>query len=347
VGAMDGIDAITRRMLLGGVAAAALTSSATSFGKSPDRINVCLEFRIDGANAPVFLAQQSIYAKYGLEITPEGSAGSDEAVRRVAAGMYKFGYADASNLVAFAGSNPKLAPKILLPIFDRFPACIVSLRKNSVNSIDDLKKARIGSGTSDAGAKLFPVLMALNNINPKSLNITTVDVKLRDAMLLTGRVDAVIAFDYTSVFNLVGNGVPLADINIFYFSDMGFGMFGNSLIAHPDVIAAEPDLVKRVVAACADAWIYGHSHRQEAADAVVKREKLLNPTIEFERLSWVYDKDILTPNVKKNGLGTVDLSRMKTAIGLIKEGFDLEHVPAISDVYDDSFLPQLKDRTFA
>ena len=66
--------------------------------------------------------------------------------------------------------------------------------------------------------------MHLNNIDIKSLDITTVDVKLRDAMLLAGRVDAVIAFDYTSVFNLVGNGVKLDDIVIYYFSSMGYGI---------------------------------------------------------------------------------------------------------------------------
>lgn len=341
-------DTITRRQLLGGAAAAALVSSTgLALGAGPDSIKMSLEFRIYGGNAPMFLAQDGIYKKHGLEVTPDGSSGSDESIRRVAAGMYPFGLADASTLVAFAGRNPKIAPKIIMPIFDRFPACIISLKKKPVRSVQDLKTVKIGSGSSDAGVKMFPVLMSLNNIDMKSLDITTVDVKLRDALLLTGKVDAVIAFDYTSVFNLVGNGVKLEDIVILYFSDMGFGMFGNSLIAHPDVIAKSPDLVRRVAAATAEAWVYSSTHRKEAIDAVVKREKLLNPDVELQRLSWVYDKHILTSNVKKNGLGNAEIGRMKRAIALIKEGFGLPSAPSVEDVFDPQFMPPLKDRTFA
>lgn len=345
---MTEFDRFSRRQLLGGAAAAALVSSTgIAFGAAPDSIKMSLEFRIYGGNAPMFLAQEKIYQKHGLEVTPDGSSGSDECVRRVAAGMYPFGLADASTVVAFAGRNPNISPKIIMPIFDRFPACIISLKQKPVKSIEDLKRVKIGSGTSDAGAKLFPVLMALNNVDVKSLDITTVDVKLRDAMLMTGKVDAVIAFDYTSVFNLVGNGVKLEDITIFYFSDMGFGMFGNSLIAHPDVVAKNPDLVRRVAAATAEAWVYSEAHRKEAIESVAKREKLLDPQVELQRLSWVYDKHILTPSVKQNGLGTVDLGRMKKAIGLIKDGFQLPTAPAVEEIYNGSFMPPLKDRKFA
>ena len=181
----------------------------------------------------------------------------------------------------------------------------------------------------------------------KSLDITTVDVKLRDAMPLAGKVDAVIAFDYTSVFNLVGNGVKLDDIVIYYFSTMGYGMFGNSLIAHPDVVTQNPELVRRVAVATADAWVYGAAHRQEAIDVVVEGEKLLDPVVELQRLSWIYDKHILTPNVKQNGLGAIDLDRTKKAIELIKEGFELSRAPTIDEIYDGRFMPPLKDRTFA
>ena len=84
-----------------------------------------------------------------------------------------------------------------------------------------------------------------------------------------------IAFDYTSVFNIVGNGVKLEDIQILYFSEMGYGMFGNSLIAHPDVIAHNPDLVRRAAAATAEAWVYGATHRDEAIAAVTARDRCL------------------------------------------------------------------------
>jgi NitT/TauT family transport system substrate-binding protein len=338
--------ALTRRALLAAGAAATLAPMTRS-ALAADALKIILEFRIYGANAPMFLSQQSIFPKHGLDVTPIGSAGSGEVCRDVAAGLYKFGLADPSTLVAFAGTDPKITPKIILPVFDKVPACVISLKRKPVKTIADLKTVKIGTGSADAGAKLFPALMGLNNIDVKSLDITTVDVKLRDALLMTGKVDAVIGFDYTSVFNLVGNGVKLEEIELLYFSDMGFGMFGNALIAHPDVIGKEPDLVKRVAAAIAETWIYGNTHRKEAIHAVTQREKLLNPEVELARLSWVLDRLILTPNVKKNGLGAFEMPRLTKGIELIKEGFGLAQAPSVEQVYDGRFMPPLKDRMFA
>lgn len=336
---------LTRRTLLAGAAAASLCSPRLALGKSLDSIKMSLEFRIYGGNAPMFLAaEDGIYEKNGLDVTPEGSAGSDDCIRRVAAGTHPFGLADATTLISFAASNPDAAPKLVLPIFDRFSAVILSLKNKPVKSLKDLSKITLGTGTSDAGSKIFPALLALNKIDPASIKRMTVDVKLRDAMLMAGKVDAVIAFDYTAIFNLIGNGVKLEDINLLYFSDFGFDFIGNSLIVNPDVLKKNPDLVKRVAAATAEAWVAASKHRDEAIASVTKREKLLNAKVERARMDWVIDKHVRTENVKKNGLGSVDISRMQRAIALIKDGFNLATVPSVDQIYDARFMPPIEDR---
>jgi len=339
--------AFTRRGVLTGGMAAGLLPGLQALGAARDALRIIMEFRIYGGNSPMFLAQQSIFPKFSLDVTPVGSAGSNEAIRNVAAGVYKFGIADASTVIAFAGENPKVVPKIVMPVFDKVPACVISLRHKPVKRLTDLKTMKLGVGSSDAGIKLFQPLLALNGMDLKSLDLTTVDIKLRDALLMTGKVDAVIGFDYTSVFNLVGNGVRLEDIELLYFADLGFEMFGNSIITTPEVIAKEPDLVRRVVAAITEAWVYGNSHREEAIAAVTAREKLLNPKVELARLSWVLDKLIMTPNVKANGLGAFEMPRLTAGIELISKGYGFATPPTVAAVYDGGFIPPLKERSFA
>ena len=342
---MTSFSKVTRRTLLCGAAAAAISSPGLAFGKAADQLKLSLEFRIYGGNAPMFLAiENGIYQKLGLEVTPDGSAGSDECIRRVATGTHPFGLADASTLIAFAARNPAAAPKLVLPIFDQFPAVILSLKPKPIKSLKDLAGIKLGTGTSDAGSKIFPALLALNNIDPASFDRVTVDVKLRDAMLLAGRVDAVIAFDYTAIFNLIGNGVKLEDINLLYFSEFGFDFIGNSLIVNPDVLAKDPDLVRRMALAVAQAWVVGSQHRAEAIEAVAKRERLLDAKVERARLDWVLDKNVRTENVKKNGLGTLDIARMQRAISLIKEGFQLPTAPTVDQIFDYRFMPPAEDR---
>ena len=338
----------TRRNALKTVAAAAGATIAMPYvgrAQALDEHKLALEFRIYGGNAPAFYAAEAgIYKKNGLDITPDGSSGSGEAITRVASGAYDFGLADASTLVEFAGRNPDAAPRLIMPIFDVFPAVILSLAKNPVKSLKELKGKKLGTGTADAGSKIFPALLNLNKIDPDSFKRVTVDVKLRDTLLLKGDVDAVIAFDYTAIFNLMNNGLKLEDINLLYFNDFGFSLFGNSLIASQKMVKDKPDVVKRMAIATAQSWVGAKNNRQAAIDAVLKREKLLNPKIERARMDWVIDRLVRTENVKKNGLGAFKMQRLEDSIKLLAEGLKLPKPPSASTLYDGQFMPPASDR---
>ena len=314
---------------------------------TPDPVRFSLDFRIYGGSAAPFLGlENGIYKDLNLDMAISGSPGSGETVQRVASGTHDFGIADASTLIAFAGVNQNDAPKLVMTIFDNFPACILSLKPKAVNSLDDLKHIKLGTGTSDGGSKLLPALLKLNNIDPASINRVTVDVKLRDTMLLKGDVDAVVGFDYTSIFNLIGNGVKMEDINLLYYTSYGFDFWGNSLIASRTLIEKNPDLVRRVVAAIARVWIAGAKDRAGAINAVLKRDPLLDRDVERARLDFVYDKHVLTPRVLQGGLGQMDPTRMAKGIALLKEGFAMTSAPTMDDIYDGRFLPPSKDLMF-
>jgi NitT/TauT family transport system substrate-binding protein len=346
---MSLFSSVDRRSILragAGLAAAGVAGlPSIARAQALDPVRLSLEFRIYGGNAPMFLAAENgIFRDQGLNVTLDGSAGSGESVTRVASGTHEFGLADLSTLVEFAARNPNVAPKLIMPLFDRFPAVVLSLKRKPVNSLKDLAGVKLGTGTSDAGAKILPALLALHNIDPASINRMTIDVKLRDTMLLRGEVDAVIAFDYTAIFNLLDNGVKMEDINLLYYSDHGFDFWGNSLIASRAMIEKNPDLVRRVAAGVARAWVVGARERDAAINAVTKRDRLLNAKTERARMDWVLDRLILTPNVRQNGLGQVNAERMARGIGVLKDGFDLKTAPSMADLYDGRFLPPQADR---
>ncbi len=342
---------LTRRKFIktgAGTAVGLIAAPYRAPAQAVDAIKFSLEFRIYGGNAPMFLAAENgIFRRLGLDVGLDGSSGSGESVTRVAAGTHAFGLADASTAVEFAAQNPGVAPKIIMTVFDRFPAVVLSLKRKPIRTLQDLVGAKLGTGTADAGVKILPALLALNKIDPASINRVTVDVKLRDTLLMKGDVDAVIAFDYTAIFNLLENGIKLEDINLLYYSDLGFDFPGNSLIVSPQTIEKNPDLVRRVARGVAQAWVAGAKERADAINAVTKRDRLLKPAMERARMDWVIDRLILTPEVRKNGLGYVDPQRMAKGIGLLKEGFRLAQAPTLERVYDGRFLPPIEDRRFS
>ena len=136
-----------------------------------------------------------------------------------------------------------------MTIYDDFPAChpqpeaeAGQVARRTSSSI------KLGTGTSDGGVENPAGAAEAQQDRPEVVQRLTIDVKLRDTMLLKGEVDAVIGFDYTSIFNLMGNGVKIEDINLLYYTAYGFDFWGNSLIASREMIEKNPDLVKRVVA---------------------------------------------------------------------------------------------------
>ena len=331
-----------------GVLAAPHLARDLARAQGADSVRFSLEFRIYGGNAPLFLgAESGIFREQGIEVAMDGSGGSVESVTRVATGTHPFGLADLSTLVEFTARNPKEAPKLIMTVFDRFPAVVLSLKRKPIKTLQELIGAKVGTGSVDAGAKIFPALLALNNIDLKAINRMTIDVKLRDTMLIKGEVDAVVGFDYTTIFNLIEAGLKLEDITLLYFADFGFNFWGNSLIANPAVVEKNPELVRRVALAVARSWAAASKDRAAAISAVTKRDGLLKAETERARMDWVLDKLVLTPNVRQNGIGNMNQERMERGINVIKEGFQLTTAPTMEQIYDGRFLPPAADRKLA
>ncbi len=323
-------------MLAGG--AAVVASPGRTQGLTPIRFSC--DYRLYGSTAPfVYGLDSGLFAAQGLAATVDGSLGSADAITRVATGSYDFGCADVSTLVEFASRNPTISPVLVMPIYDRFPACIVSIQPGGIDSFKALEGTRLGVSTSDAGSRLLPALLRLRGIDATTIDMIAIDPRLRDTMLLRHSVASVIGFDYTVLFNLLGNGVPESNVKFVYFSDNGFDFYGQGLIASRRQIERNPNLVRAVATAVAQSWLASAANRDAAIESITRRDALADAAVEKARLSWVLDHHVLTPNVRANGLGTLDPNRLTAGISLVAEGFQLPDVPTASGIFDGRFIP--------
>jgi NitT/TauT family transport system substrate-binding protein len=336
---------VSRRGALRAGAAAVTALAMPSIARAQVKeIPFSLDFRIYGGNCPFFLGEESgINKELGFSFKLDGAPGSGEAIRRIASGTHTFAFADIATLIEFSARNPEQAPKVLLSIFDDFPACVISFGKKPIETLKDMEGARIGIGAASAATKIMPALLELNDIDSKKVTFTTVDVKLRDSLLLRGAIDGVIGFDYTSVFNMLEAGAKLGDLHFLYFSKFGFNFPSNSLVASRSVIESDPDLCKRVTLAVARAWKAACKDPKAAATVVHNREPLLQTSVEQARFEWVRDKHILTDNVRAHGLGALDPARMEKGNLLLQKGFEIPETPKLTDYFDGRFMPDASE----
>jgi NitT/TauT family transport system substrate-binding protein len=66
--------------------------------------------------------------------------------------------------------------------------------------------------------------------------------------------------------------------------------------------------------------------------------------LELERLRAVLADNILTDEVRRNGLGGIDRTRLEHAIDQIAQDFKFRKRPAAGDIFDDGFLPPVEQR---
>jgi NitT/TauT family transport system substrate-binding protein len=330
-----------RHLLAAPLAALARPAKA----QAPDAIKFTADFRLYGATAPfTYGVERGFFREQNIACTVDGSMGSADAVRRVAAGAYDFGCADASSVVEFATRNPGLGPKLVMSIYDTNAACIVSLKSKPIHAIKDLEGATVAISTGDAGSRILPVLLRLNNVDGAKINFKTVDPQLRDTMLVRRDVDAVIGFDYTALFDLIGNGIPKDQVELIHYSSIGFDFYGGGLIASRKWLEQNPALVSRVAIAVAKSWVGSIHDVKGAIASVQKREPLTDVPLETARLQYVLDEHVVDANTRKNGLGTLDLTRLQAGIKIVSEGFQLPTIIASTEIYDDRFMPPFEDR---
>ena len=320
------------------LAAAFALAAATAHAQS--ELKVSLNAPFDGSNAAFFLAQEKgYYAAEGLKVSFDPSGGSGEAVTRVGAGTYDFGFADINVLLEFNAKNPANAGKAVYMLYYRSPLSVASFAKANINKPGDLAGKKMGGALTDGAYKLFPAYAALTGVKADGVQWQYGDLRLREAMLLKGDVDAILGFDSTMYFSLTRQGIKPADIKFLYYTDAGLDIYGNSIIASKKILEGNPKAVKGFVNATAKGWKDAIANPAAAIAALKKAAPLADEKLETEKLQWLIKNQIVTAESKADGLGGVRGARMDKAIDTLSKAFALPGKVTQADVFNAEFLP--------
>jgi NitT/TauT family transport system substrate-binding protein len=319
--------------------------SSAAHARPLTRLNLVLNFAADGGAAGFYHAlERGYFRDVGLDVNIEPSKGSADAITRTASQASDIGVGDISTLVEFASRRPEIAPRAVFIPHNRSPQAVIALKASGIEKLADLPGRILGQTQTDAASRMFPALANIAGLDLGRIEVRQFSPQLRDTMLLTGQVDAVTGFDSTVVINLKGNGVATDDVRVIYYADNGLNVYGNAFLVNHAFLQENVDAVKAFVRAAVRGWREAIADPGAAAQSLGKHNNLAKLDIEAERLAWLANHQILTPQTRKDGLGAYDRDRLAQNIELVAKAFGLARAPQVSEIYDDRFLPPREER---
>ena len=322
-------------------------SLAADEPRPPLAIQFSLDRPIDATDAPfVMAATGGLFSAEGLTVTTNIAGGSPDAIARVAAGTSDFALVDINALVRFRDKDKQGVPpvKAVFVLFNKAPYAIVARKSRGIQALLDMEGKNLGVAEGDLSIRVWPAVAKQNGIKLASVKQSSISPAVREPMLSAGQIDAVTGFSYLSPINLRDRGVPADDLAVLKFADYGCEAYGFAVIANPQLSAAKPEAVKGFVRAMLGGMHLAIKNPAGAVAEVIKRMDGGSKDLELERLRAVLRDNILTAEVRRNGLGGIDAARFERSIDQLADGFKFQKRPTASDIFDDQFLPPVNGR---
>ena len=336
------------------LAAASLAGASSAAGQTvtdnsaaPTPIRFTLDRPVDGASAPFVVATTKGYFRSeALSVTTHIAKGTNDAIARVAQGTSDIALADINALIRFRDTPNAPAVKAVFILSNSAPYAIIARKSRGIATLSDLTGKTLGAATDDLSIRLWPAVAERNGIAIAAVKQQTIGAAVREPMLAAGQVDAVTGFSYLSAVNLRDRGIPADDLTVLRFADYGCPAYGAALIVNPKFAAEHPEAVRAFLRATVKGLRQTIKNPGAAIDAVMTQMNGGERPLELERLRVALRDNILTNDVRRNGFGGADTTRLNQSITALTHDRKFREKPLAGDIFDPSFLPPATERQF-
>jgi len=321
------------------ITAALFATAAPAFAQALDRVSVRADVFFYGAHAPIMVGiVDGIYKKHGIDVTFSTGRGSSTTIQTVANQSDQFGFADAGALVRLTAQG--LHAKQIVGMMQTGSYSIISFPESNIAKPKDLEGKTTGFAPGGATDQIFPAFAKMTGVDTTTIKSVSVDPQARDSLFLLKKIDFDIA--------LAAAQFPILEercnckLNLMRFSDYGLRLMSNGIVASDKLIADNPDLVRRFVAAPVEATNVAIANPEHAVDDFLQYA----PNAGFSRKvvadQWKEAMALAhTPRTKDKPFGVMDRQDWQETIDVLSQYLNIPKGAVTPDkVYTNEYVPQ-------
>jgi NitT/TauT family transport system substrate-binding protein len=301
-----------------------------------DKVNYATSFGQFGRDAYVYAAiEKGYFAKENIEVNVTSGTGSVDVMKLIAAGRLDYGVADIGALVV-TKANENLPVRTISVVHQNTMSAILTLQESNIAKPSDLVGKTLADTPASTVRILFPLYARKAKIDPAS-------VKWRDAappalagLLAAKQVDGIGQFVVGRPTVSLTAGKPIGALR---YSDYLKGLLGIGVMASDDTIRTKADLTRRFTRALNKGLTYAIANPRATAAILKKYQPLVNEAAAAEELE-IMKFFVATKGTRKNGVGYIDIGKMKsTRSVIVNGGFNLANPRiAYNDLYATGFV---------
>jgi NitT/TauT family transport system substrate-binding protein len=267
-----------------------------------------------------------------------------EPIARVASGGYDMAFADINALIKYRDQNSSAPIKAIFMVYNKPPYAIVARKSRGITEPKQLEGRKLGAPPAGATFAQWPLFAKLNNIDVSKVAMENIGIPVRAPMLAAGQIDAALGYSFRVYVDLKDRGVPVDDIVLMPMADYGLKLYGNAIIVNTKFAAEKPEAVKTFLQVFLKALKETIRHPAETVDLIARRDDGVKKDVELERLRMAIRDNIITPEVRANGFGAIDVARLDASIEQLALVHTFKAKPRAEDIFNASFLPPASER---
>lgn len=313
-----------------GVAACSGDATTAAGSDSPTSATVYLGFSADAVYAPAYVAQElGYYEDEGIDITIAPGQGSTDAIRVVTAGQADFGYSDALTMTKAVADGGDL--RMLATVMPVAPAASLVKSDSPIESIEDLRGARLGDSQDSTQFALLPGLLAQGGLTLDDVEFVNLNFASRVPALLSDKID--VTQGYATEFPNVADQTRLI-----LWRDFGLNYYAEGLYSTNDYLAdpENAETARKFVAATMRGLDYTIENPDEAAEIVARAAQADDPSF------YLGEMEQLLPILEAHddeGLGHMNDERWQETVDLVEAYLDPQGSVDVADLYTNEYLP--------